>query len=255
MLSQIIAEVRLRLPDLQRQAAQLEAAARRQESARDFLAALAGPGLAVVAEVKRASPSRGPIDIDLDPVALAARYEGAGAAAISVLTEPRHFLGSLEDLRRIRQTVDIPVLRKDFLVDPVHIWEARAAGADAVLLIVAALDDATLADLLALTHATGMEALVEVHNEVEVERARAAGARVFGVNNRDLGTFEVDLSTAERLADLLVEVPVTVAESGIWTRADAHRMRAAGFDAVLVGESLVRSADPGALLAGMQEDG
>jgi len=255
MLSQIIAEVRLRLPDLQRQAAQLETAAGRQEPARDFLAALAGPGLAVVAEVKRASPSRGPIDIDLDPVALAARYEGAGAAAISVLTEPRHFLGSLEDLRRVRQTVDVPVLRKDFLVDPVHIWEARAAGADAVLLIVAALDDATLADLLALTHATGMEALVEVHNAIEVERARAAGARVFGVNNRDLGTFEVDLSTAERLAALLTEVPVTVAESGIWTRADAHRMRAAGFDAVLVGESLVRSADPGALLAGMQEDG
>jgi indole-3-glycerol phosphate synthase len=255
MLSQIIAEVRLRLPDLQRQAAQLEAAAARQEPARDFLAALAGPGLAVVAEVKRASPSRGPIHIDLDPIALAARYEGAGAAAISVLTEPRHFLGSLEDLRRVRQTVDVPVLRKDFLVDLVQIWEARAAGADAVLLIVAALDDAMLADLLALTHATGMEALVEVHNEVEVERARAAGARVFGVNNRDLGTFEVDLSTAERLAALLTEVPVTVAESGIWTRADARRMRAAGFDAVLVGESLVRSADPGALLAGMQEDG
>jgi indole-3-glycerol phosphate synthase len=255
MLSQIIAEVRGRLPDLKRQAAQLEAAARRQEPARNFLAALAGPGLAVVAEVKRASPSRGAIDADLDPVALAAQYGRAGAAAISVLTEPHHFLGSLEDLRRVRHTVDVPVLRKDFLVDPVHIWEARAAGADAVLLIVAALDDTVLADLLALTHATGMEALVEVHNEVELERARAAGARVLGVNNRDLGTFEVDLNTAERLASLLTEVPVAVAESGIWTRADAHRMRAAGYDAVLVGESLVRSSAPGALLAAMREDG
>ncbi len=254
MLTQILAEVRLHLPEVRKRAAALEAEAGRQGPVRDFLAALTSPGLSVIAEVKRASPSRGLIEGDLDPAALAAEYGAGGAAAISVLTEPRHFLGSLEDLRRVRQAVDVPVLRKDFLVDPVQIWEARAAGADAVLLIVAALDDETLGNLLALTHVIGMEALVEVHNPVEVQRARAAGARVIGANNRDLGTFEIDLNTAERLAPFLADVPVGVAESGIWTQADAHRMRAAGYDAVLVGESLVRAQDPGALLASLQED-
>ena len=147
----------------------------RQRPARDFLGALAGPGLSVIAEVKRASPSRGVIDADLDPIALAVEYGQGGAAAISVLTEPLHFQGSLDDLRRVSRAVDVPVLRKDFLIDPVQIWEARASGADAVLLIVAVLDDATLTELLALTHAIGMESLVEVHTADEVERARAAG--------------------------------------------------------------------------------
>jgi len=254
MLSQIIADVRRHLPELHLQADQLEASAARQEPARDFLAALARPGLSVIAEIKRASPSRGLIDGQLDPVTLAVEYRRGGAAAISVLTEPHHFRGSLEDLRRVRGAVDVPVLRKDFLVDPVQIWEARASGADAVLLIVAALDDATLAELLAMTHATGMESLVEVHTAVEVKRARAAGARVIGVNNRDLETFAIDVGVAERLAPLLTEVPVAVAESGIWTQADAQRMRGAGYDAVLVGESLVRAQDRGALLADLQED-
>ncbi|MDH5615652.1 MAG: indole-3-glycerol phosphate synthase TrpC, partial [Acidimicrobiia bacterium] len=196
MLSQIIAEVRRHLPELQRRAAEVEAAAVQQKPARDLLAALAAPGLSVIAEVKRASPSRGIIHADLDPIMLAGAYGRGGADAISVLTEPRYFLGSLDDLRRVRQTVEVPVLRKDFLLDPIQIWEARATGADAVLLIVAALDDAKLAGLLAVTKATGMEALVEVHNAIEVDRALAAGARVIGVNNRDLGTFDVDLSTA-----------------------------------------------------------
>ena len=254
MLSRILADVRLRLPELRSRAADLETAAGHQPPVRDFLAALTKPGLSVVAEVKRASPSRGLIEGELDPVALAAQYAAGGAAAISVLTEPRYFLGSLEDLRRVREAVDVPVLRKDFLLDPVQIWEARAAGADAVLLIVAALDDATLGDLLVLTHEIGMEALVEVHNPAELERSRAAGARVIGVNNRDLGTFDVDLNTAERLAPLLADVPVGVAESGIWTREDARRMAAAGYDAVLVGESLVRAPDPGVLLASFREE-
>ena len=254
MLSQIIADVRLRLPELQRQSVEFEADAHRQEPARGFLAALAGPDLAVIAEVKRASPSRGVIDAKLDPISLAVEYGRGGAAAISVLTEPLHFQGSLDDLRRVRGGVDVPVLRKDFLIDPVQIWEARAAGADAVLLIVAVLDDTGLAELLTLTHATGMEALVEVHTAGEVERARAAGARIIRVNNRDLTTFDVDISTAERLAPLVADVPVAVAESGIWTRVDAGRMRAAGYDAVLVGESLVRAPDRSALLAGLRGD-
>jgi indole-3-glycerol phosphate synthase len=254
MLSQIIADVRLRLPELRLRGVEFEARAHGQEPARDFLAALAGPGLAVIAEVKRASPSRGLIDAQLDPISLAVEYGRGGAAAISVLTEPHHFQGSLDDLRRVRGCVDVPVLRKDFLIDPVQIWEARAAGADAVLLIVAVLDDTVLAELLTLTHASGMEALVEVHTAEEVERARAAGARVIGVNNRDLTTFGVDLTTAERLAPLMADVPVAVAESGIWTRADAGRMRAAGYDAVLVGESLVRAPDREALIAGMRSD-
>jgi len=254
MLSQIIAQVRRRLPELLRRAAEVEAAAGRQEPARDYLAALATPGLSVIAEIKRASPSRGLIDADLDPATLAVEYGHGGAAAISVLTEPRHFRGSLDDLVRVRQAVDVPVLRKDFLLDPIQVWEARAAGADAVLLIVAALEDAALADLLAATHANGMEAMVEVHSPLEVERARAAGARVIGVNNRDLETFEVDLGTAERLAPMLTGATVAVAESGIWTPADARRMRAAGYGAVLVGESLVRSPDPKGLLARLRED-
>jgi indole-3-glycerol phosphate synthase len=254
MLSQIIADVRRHLPGLQQRAAEFEAAAGRQEPARDFLGALGGPGLSIIAEVKRASPSRGVIDADLDPIALAAEYGQGGAAAISVLTEPLHFQGSLDDLRRVRRAVDVPVLRKDFLIDAVQIWEARAAGADAVLLIVAVLDDASLTELLALTRATGMESLVEVHTADEVERARAAGARVIGVNNRDLKTFDIELGTAERLAPLVAGVPVAVAESGIWTQADARRMRSVGYDAVLVGESLVRAPDRGALLAGLRSE-
>lgn len=254
MLTQIIADVRRDIPVLRKRAAELQTAALEQEPARDLVAALTVPGLSVIAEVKRASPSRGPIDTDLDPVALAGEYGRGGAAAISVLTESRYFRGTLDDLRRVRTVVDVPVLRKDFLLDPVQIWEARAAGADAVLLIVAALDDQTLADLLTETHLAGMEGLVEVHTASEIERARAVGARVIGVNNRDLGTFDVDLGTAERLASRLGDSVVAVAESGIWTRADANRMRAAGYDAVLAGESLVRAADPAALLAGWQED-
>ena len=252
MLPQIIADVRRDLPALRQRADELQAAALRQGPARDFAAALKAPGLSVIAEIKRASPSRGPIDPDLNPPALAAEYQRGGAACISVLTEPRHFLGSLDDLLQVREAVRVPVLRKDFILDPVQIWEARAVGADAVLLIVAALDDQTLVDLLAETHLAGMEALVEVHNEDEVDRAGAAGARVIGVNNRDLASFEVDLGTAERLAARIDGEAVTVAESGIWSPADARRMQAAGYDAVLVGESLVRAADPVALLTGLR---
>jgi indole-3-glycerol phosphate synthase len=251
MLAQIIADVRRDLPSLREMEPALRAEASEQPPPRDLVRALAAPGLSVVAEIKRASPSRGPIDRNLDPATLAATYERGGAAAISVLTERHHFLGSLDDLRMVRAAVELPVLRKDFIVDPAQIWEARAVGADAVLLIVAALDDTEFAGLLNETHEAGMEALVEAHDANELDRARSAGARVIGINNRDLGSFAVDLGTAERLAGNLAGV-VSIAESGIWSPADARRMQDAGYDAVLVGESLVRAPDPQRLLAGLR---
>ncbi len=193
--------------------------------------------------MKRRSPSRGVIDAALNPASLAGEYERGGAAAISVLTEPAFFDGSLRDLATVRTSVSVPVLRKDFILDEAQVWEARAAGADAILLIVAALEPEALASLLAVSRSAGMEPLVEVHTKDEVEVALDAGARIVGVNNRDLTTFEIDLATAESLRPQLGEV-IAVAESGIWSARDADRMRAAGYDAVLVGESLVRSGDP-----------
>lgn len=231
-----------RLDDLRRQAAGLP-------PARGFGRALTAGSPAVIAEVKRRSPSRGDLAPRLDAVAQAEGYVRGGAAAISVLTEPHHFSGSNDDLVAVRRAVPVPVLRKDFTVAPVQVWEARAIGADAVLLIVAALDGDALGALLGEASAAGLDALVEVHTEAEVERALAAGATLVGVNNRDLATFEVDLATAERLAPLLGSVPVRVAESGIAGPEEAARMAAAGYHAVLVGESLVRSDDPAGLVA------
>jgi indole-3-glycerol phosphate synthase len=216
---------------------------------RPFPAALAGEHLAVIAEVKRRSPSRGVLAQDLDPAAQAARYASGGAACISVLTEPDFFSGSDSDLIAVRAACPLPVLRKDFTLDPRQIWEARAIGADAILLIVAALDDSTLSRLHATSLEAGMAALVEVHTAAEAERALAMEATLVGVNNRNLDTFVVDLATSEHLADLLAGVPVKVAESGIHRPQDAARMQAAGFDAVLVGEALVTAVDPSALIA------
>ncbi len=247
MLDQIIASVRAGLPDLQSRATELEASARAAGGLRSFEDALSGPGLGVIAEVKRRSPSRGVIDPDLRPDLLAKAYETGGAAAISVLTEPRFFDGSLEDLKMVKNGVGVPVLRKDFIVDEAQVWQARAAGADSTLLIVAILDDAQLVGLLAAARSVELEPLVEVHDEAEAERALVSGAHIIGVNNRDLATFDVDLATAERIAPLLTGV-VKVAESGIWTAEDAGRMHDAGYDAVLVGESLVRSGDPTATI-------
>ncbi len=208
--------------------------------------------MAVIAEIKRASPSRGVLDGSLDPPVRAAVYEAGGAVAVSVLTEPEFFQGSLADLRAVRAAVEVPVLRKDFIVEPAQIWEARAAGADAVLLIVAGLDDASLGSLVAESQRAGMDALVEVHTAEEAERALSAGASVLGVNNRDLETFEVDLSVAERLAPRLTGRATLVAESGIWSPDDAARMAAAGYDAILVGESLVRAGEPAGLISALR---
>jgi len=212
---------------------------------RDFVAALSGPHLALIAEVKRASPSKGLLRADFDPVDLARRYEANGAAAISILTDGPFFQGSLEHLRAVRRQVRLPLLRKDFILDPYQVYEARAAGADALLLIVAALDDATLQALYRLTRRLGMAALVEVHDEAELARALRIGPRLVGINNRDLRTFRVDLGTTARLRPQVPREVLLVAESGIGGRSDAEELAAVGADAILVGEALVRAADPG----------
>jgi indole-3-glycerol phosphate synthase len=211
-------------------------------------AAIEEPGLSIIAEVKRRSPSRGDLAPGLDPAAVARSYEQGGAAAISVLTEPEFFGGSTEDLRAVREAVSLPLLRKDFILHPLQVWESRAIGAGAVLLIVAALDDGLLALLLETAAEASLDALVEVHTAEEAKRAIVAGATIVGVNNRDLATFGVDLAIAEALAAEIAEVPLRVAESGIFTGSDATRMKAAGYQAVLVGEALVRAGDPAALI-------
>jgi indole-3-glycerol phosphate synthase len=213
---------------------------------RDMAAALRAPGISLIAEIKRASPSKGPLRPGLNAQSLASIYAASGASAISVLTDARFFQGSLQDLRTVRQAVDLPVLRKEFVIDPYQVYEARAAGADALLLIVAALGDAELRSLYRLTEELGMAALVEVHNGNELERALALGPRIVGINNRDLRTFEVSLGTTERLRPILSQEVVVVAESGIHSASDVARLAACGVDAMLVGESLVRARDVGA---------
>ena len=249
-LSGFITDVRARLAASPLDEAALRARASEAPRARNLAWALRGyaasDGVAVIAEVKRASPSSGAIAMDADPVVQAMAYDIAGAAVISVLTEPLHFGGSLEDLRAVRAAVEHPVLRKDFLVHPTQILEARAAGADSVLLITACLDDVELAAMLAASRDLGMEPLVETHSDEDLERALAIDAEVIGVNARDLESLEVDVAASlARLA----RVPgdrVAVAESGISTRADVEAVMAAGGSAILVGEALMRAADPGA---------
>jgi len=210
-----------------------------------FAAALARPGAVnLIAECKRRSPSRGVLKADYDPVAQATAYARGGAAAVSVLTEPSFFDGALDHLTRVRVAVDVPVLRKDFLVDPYQLYEARLAGADAVLLIVAALDDARLAGLLDGARRLGLAALVEVHDETELDRALAAGATVVGVNNRNLRTLAVDLDVSARLAVRLPAGVTAVSESGVGSVADVRRLASLGYRAFLVGERLMTSSDP-----------
>jgi len=212
--------------------------------ARDALAALRAPGVGVIAEVKRRSPSKGALATIGDPAAIAGQYQAGGARMISVLTEERHFGGSLADLDAVRATVQIPVLRKDFVVGSYQVHEARAHGADVVLLIVAALEQNALIGLRERIESLGMTALVEVHTEDEASRALDAGARVIGVNARDLKTLEVDRSAFERIAPGLPSDVVKIAESGVRGPLDLIEYAAAGADAVLVGESLVTGADP-----------
>ncbi len=229
--------------------AEVEAAALARTPAIDALEALApAERVRIIAEVKRSSPSRGTLAVIADPAALAVSYETGGASAISVLTEQRRFGGSLADLEAVRDAVRVPVLRKDFIAEPYQVLEARAAGADLVLLIVAALDQATLASLFELTTQLGMTALVETHNADEVSRALQIGAGLVGVNARDLSSFELDQDLFGRLAGQIPSGVIRVAESAVKTAADVAHYRAAGADVVLVGEALV-TGDPVRTLA------
>lgn len=224
---------------------QVESAATARPAALDVLAALAPANqVKIIAEVKRASPSRGVMAEIPDPAALAASYETGGASAISVLTERRRFGGSLDDLEQVKATVSIPVLRKDFIADPYQVFEARAAGADLVLLIVAALEQDRLRELYDLVGELGMTALVETHSADEVSRALDVGATVVGVNARNLSTFGLDRDLFGSLADGIPSGVIRVAESAVKTPADVAHYRAAGADVVLVGEALVTTGDP-----------
>ena len=246
VLDEIVAGVREDLAARERRTSlsDVEGAVLSAAPALDAESVLRRPGLSLIAEVKRASPSVGALSDIPDPGALAGAYAAGGAAAVSVLTEGRRFAGSLDDLDAVRGAVEVPVLRKDFVVSGYQVWEARAHGADLVLLIVAALTDVELTSLLAEAGELGMTALVEVHDEVETQRAVDAGASVIGVNARNLKTLEVHPDTFSRLRPLIPDQCVTVAESGIAGPDDAAAYAAQGADAVLVGEALVRTGDP-----------
>ena len=220
-----------------------EAMAMNPDTGFPFEASLKAPGMSFICEVKKASPSKGIISHDFDHLSIAIEYEKAGASAISVLTEPYWFMGSDEYLKDISNSVSIPVLRKDFTVSIYQIYEAKLLGASAVLLICSLLGDETLSEYIMIAHSLGLSALVEAHDEGEVLSALKAGARVIGVNNRDLRTFEVDIETSIRLRKLVPENVIFVSESGIRTREDIARLEAIGTDAVLIGETLMRSPD------------
>lgn len=222
-----------------------------QAPARGFAEELAGEDLAVIAEFKRRSPSAGSINIAADPTEVARAYEAAGAAAISVLTERDYFGGHLEDLVRVKQVTCLPVLRKDFIFDDYQVYESRALGADAILLIARILGREQLEHLLMEVEKAGLEALVEVRSEVEIEDALGAGARVIGINNRDLGTLDVDLSTVEGLRPCVPDDVLVVSESGCRGREDVARLRNVGVDAVLIGGALMESDDVGATMASL----
>jgi indole-3-glycerol phosphate synthase len=251
VLDEILEGVRADLEQRQREVAldRLKEMARRAPSPRDALAVLAGDDVAVIAEVKRGSPSKGTMAEISDPAALATDYAGGGARVISVLTESRWFGGSLADLAAVRSAVQVPVLRKDFIVGSYQLWEARAHGADVALLIVAALEQNALVSLVERAISIGLLPLVEVHTEDELMRALDAGAKVIGVNARDLTTLEVDRTVFARLAPLIPDGVVKIAESGVRGPHDLLAYAAAGADAVLVGESLVTDKDPRAAVA------
>jgi indole-3-glycerol phosphate synthase len=255
LLAAIVAATRTRVADAERRESlqDLEArAARRTPRGDAFTAALTRSGHAnVIAECKRRSPSRGVLRAAYDPVAIARSYEAAGAAALSVLTEPMFFDGSLAHLESVRDAVALPLLRKDFIVDPYQIAEAVAAGADAILLIVSALDATTLGLLMQEARRRGLAVLVEVHTDAELDVALAAGADLVGVNNRNLRTLTVDVGLSERLAARLPSSVTAVSESGLRSGADLARFAALGYRAFLVGERFMTAADPGAALSGL----
>jgi len=241
---------RAELGALEGRAPALEAALEHAPDVRDFRAAISHPAtVSVIAECKRRSPGAGPIRPTLDPAELTRSYEAAGAAALSVLTDGQHFGGSNGDLVQIRGATTIPILRKDFTLDALHVIEARGIGADAVLLIVRILSEDALRGLLRHAEALGMHALVETHDAHDLDRAMAAGAKIIGINNRDLATFTTDLDMTLRLVEQITGDVVVVSESGIRDAADVARLGEVGVDAVLVGEALLRASDPGAAAA------
>lgn len=249
VLDEILAGVRSSLPTLRERAAELELAVAESPSPPPFLSRRHPDRVGLIAEVKRRSPSAGAINPGLDPVALATEYRDGGAMAISVLTDGGHFGGSLDDLSRVVQAVPVPTLRKDFLVDPVQLLEARAHGASAVLLIVRALDQPTLRDLVALARQLWMEALVEAHDREELMRAIDAGAHCIGINARNLADFTIDTPRALELVASIPRELFAVAESGMATRADVERAAGAGADAVLIGGALAAAPSPRQLAA------
>jgi indole-3-glycerol phosphate synthase len=236
-----VADRRQRIP-----LAEMRARAESASTTRDFAGALKREHVALIAEVKRASPSRGTLRAEIDPGQWARTYAASGASAISVLTDDKYFRGSLADLAAVRAAVEIPVLRKDFIVDEYQVYESRAGQADAILLIVRVLTNTQLRDYLALAQSLGLGALTEVHDEADLDRTLAAGARIIGVNNRDLKDFTINLATTERLAPRIPHDRIVVAESGVFTRGDVERVARAGAHAVLVGEALMRAEDIGA---------
>jgi indole-3-glycerol phosphate synthase len=249
-LEQIIETKRTEIAAAQAQKpqAELERLAAKREDFRGFAESLARPGVRVIAEIKRASPSLGDIRPDLHPGDLALAYESGGAAAISVLTEPAFFKGSAKDLKRARDVVELPVLRKDFILDPYQVYETAAMGADAMLLIVRILDDETLRSLLALAHGVGLETLIEIHDEADAKRIADLAPPLVGINNRDLAHFHTDTDRAARIAALLPRGTAIVAASGIHDESDIQQGLAHGIRRFLVGETLVRQNDPAALL-------
>ena len=252
-LDRIVAQRRIAVASLAADAPQVRRTAERmQRRPHRLLAALGSPGLHIIAEFKRASPSAGAIRMEADVAQVAATYEAAGASALSVLTEPRFFFGSLDDLRRARAVSKLPILQKDFVVSEYQIDEAAAAGADAILLIVAALNDEELCGFRIRAAALGLDALVEVHSADEMQRAIRAGAKLIGVNNRDLRTFKTSLVTSEHLASAAPPDATLVAESGISCAADTMRLARSGYRAFLIGEALMRASDPAAMIGALR---
>ena len=245
ILDEIVGNTRAEVAERRRRVPLAEVRTRAESAppARHFAGALKRECVALIAEVKRASPSRGTLRTDLNPTQLAGVYAEGGASAISVLTDAKYFHGSLADLEAVRAAVSMPVLRKDFVVDEYQLYEARAHRADAVLLIVRILSDAQLRDYIALARSLGLGVLTEVHDEAELDRALAADAHIVGINNRNLADFTVSLTTTERLAPRIPSDKIIVAESGVFTSADVERAARVGVHAVLVGEALMRAGD------------
>ena len=245
-LDKIVAEKLSELEQRQKTVplSELKAAIREKPSPLDLAAALKGEGISLIAEVKRASPSKGVLNSELDPVKLARTYLQGGATAISVLTEERYFMGSGKDLEAVKNALPaVPVLRKDFILKPYQVFESRAWGADAILLITAILDDSELKELLSLSHKLGMQCLVEVHNKEELKRALAGGAKIIGINNRDLDTLAVDINVTKKLRPLIPSDRLVVSESGFKGWDDIEKLREWGINAVLIGEALVTAED------------